>query len=389
MINIDKALEILSKEHFTLQEETISTKDSISRVLSNDIYSPIDLPEVNKSLVDGFAYNSKDKSIKFNVVEVISAGYFPVKSLNTGECSKIMTGAVLPQGANKIAKIEDVDFKDNIMTINNKSDQKNICYKGDYVKTAQKLLSKGTMIRYGEISSLYSIGQKNINVYCQPQIGLFTTGSELLQIDEPLKPGHIYDSNNIVLKELILTITPKINSYGIIKDDKDLIKRIIKKAHNENDLIISSGGTSKGDYDFISDILKELSFNILFEKVAIKPGKPIIFAEKKGKYFFGLPGSPISSYFDFQMFVKPFIYKMVGYEYKQEIYKGKLLQSLISKEKDRDDYLPVNFNGHQINMVNYAGSGHLNVLCNANAFIKIDKKVTKIEKDSIIDVYKF
>lgn len=388
MINLDKALELLSKQYFSLHDEFIKTQSSISRVLSLDIYSPVDLPGFNKSLMDGFAYNSNDDCVKFDVVEVIPAGHIPEKSLNKGECSKIMTGAIVPQGANKIAKIEDVDFKDNTMSIIKKSNHSNICNKGDYIKAGDKLLSRGTIISYGEISSLYSIGQKEVKVYCEPKVGLITTGTELLSLDEPLRPGHVYDSNNRILKELIQTITPNINSYGIIKDDRELILQMIKNIYDNNDLIITSGGVSKGDYDYIPGILKELSYNIIIEKVAVKPGKPLIFAEKNGKYFFGLPGNPISSYFDFQMFVKPFIYKMKGYDYKYDVYKGKLRQKIASKEKNRDEFIPVMFDGHYIDQVTYVGSGHLNVLCNSNAFIKIDKKVTHIEKDSLIDVYK-
>ena len=386
MINPDKAKEIILNSKVSLEHETINVINSLGRVISSDIYSSIDFPAFDKSSMDGYAYNSSGDLSSFRVVETIPAGYVPQKTLNTGECSKIMTGAMIPDGANKVVRVEFTEEKDGLVHITQEEQSNNIYYKGQDLKKRDKIFNSGTLIRIQEIAALSSIGLKEISVYKQPLIGLILTGSEIVNAGEELESGKIYNSNGPQLYNQITSIPAKCNYYGIINDDENAIRECIEKAFSECNLVIISGGVSMGDYDYVPKILKNISADLKFEKVAVKPGKPLVFGEKNGVFVFGLPGNPVSTFVSFEVFVKPLIYKMMGYNFIPHLCKGELIATIKRKDVERFEYIPIYFDGKYIHPVEYHGSAHINALCKANAFITLNKGVFELNKGTITDV---
>ena len=386
MINPDKALEIILNSKVSLEHETINVINSLGRVISSDIYSSIDFPAFDKSSMDGYAYNSSDNISSFKVVETIPAGYVPQKTLNAGECSKIMTGAMIPDGSNKVVRVEFIEEKDGLIHITQEEQSNNIYYKGQDLKKGDKIFNSGTLIRIQEIAALSSVGLKEISVCKQPVIGLILTGSEIVNAGEELESGKIYNSNGPQLYNQITSIPAKCNYYGIINDDENAIRECIEKAFSECNPVIISGGVSMGDYDYVPKILKNISVDLKFEKVAVKPGKPLVFGEKNGVFVFGLPGNPVSTFVSFEVFVKPLIYKMMGYNFNPHLCKGELIATIKRKDVERFEYIPIYFDGKYIHPVEYHGSAHINALCKANAFITLNKGVFELNKGTITDV---
>lgn len=386
MINPDKALEIILNSKVSLEYENINVINSSGRVINSDIYSSIDFPVFDKSSMDGYAYNSSGNLSSFKVVETIPAGHVPQKTLNKGECSKIMTGAMIPDGADKVVRVEFTEEKDGLIHITQEEQSNNIYYKGQDLKKRDKIFNSGTLIRIQEIAALSSIGSKEISVCKQPVIGLILTGSEIVNAGEELESGKIYNSNGPQLYNQITSIPAKCNYYGIINDDEKAIREYIEKAFSECNLIIISGGVSMGDYDYVPKILKNISVDLKFEKVAVKPGKPLVFGEKNGVFVFGLPGNPVSTFVSFEVFVKPLIYKMMGYNFIPHLCKGELIATIKRRDAERFEYIPIYFDGKYIHPVEYHGSAHINALCGANAFIMLNKGVFELNKGTITDV---
>jgi len=384
MIHPDKAFEIIQNVKVNIKTEIIPVTESLGRVLANDIFSTSDSPPFDKSAMDGFAYNSEDGGKKLKSIETIAAGQIPLKEIQSGECSKIMTGAMIPKGADKVVKIENCFIEKNII-IFKKEENDNIIKKGENLKIGDKVIKKG-IIRPQEIGVLSSLGLAEIEVAKQPLVGVITTGTELKNPGEKLEAGQIYNSNGFQITAQIRAMNCTAKYFGTVPDDMEKTFQIIKDAIDECDVLILSGGVSMGDFDFVPKMLERNGVNILLHKVAVKPGKPTLFGEKNGKFIFGLPGNPVSTFVIFEIFIKPFLYKIMGIEFAPNIQKGTLSQTIKRKNTERVELKPVIFKNGIINPVKYHGSSHLNILSQTNALIKMEQGISAIVEGSMIDV---
>jgi len=320
MIKINEALDIITNEIKCLETQTVNILSSLGKVLAEDIYSKDDLPPFNKSAMDGYAIKSKDTKhdvvTELEIKEMVRAGIYCEKELKSKEAFKIMTGAQVPEGADAVIQIEKTTMDgDKLILSDFVKKGCNIIKKGEEIKKGQIAMKKGKVIRPAEIGFLSSLGYSEIKVYKAPTIALLITGDELVDINEEIGKGKIRNSNEYSLTALINDSGANVLSLGIIPDNPKILKEKIESAFENADIVISSGGASVGDYDFVEDILREIGADIKFEKVAIKPGKPVVFATYKEKIFFGLPGNPLSIITAFEQFVKPAIYKMMGKEF--------------------------------------------------------------------------
>lgn len=320
MISIDNALNIVDENTKILGLEERDILSCLNKVLAEDIYSRDNLPPFDKSAMDGYAIKSEDTKnytaeniIKLDIKGSIKAGDYCEDELVSGQAFKIMTGAALPKGADAVIEIEKVKTEDNKLCISQIVNRYNNVIKfGDEIKSGDLALTKGTIIRPVEIGLLASLGYSSVKAYKSPVVALVITGDELVDIDSKLEKGKIRNSNEYSLKALIKNLNAEVLSLGIVSDDKDTLREKVKYALANADIVISSGGASVGDYDFVEDVLKELGADVKFNSVAIKPGKPVTFATLKEKLFFALPGNPLSLITTFQEFVKPAIEKMMG-----------------------------------------------------------------------------
>lgn len=386
MIPIEDAEKILNGIKVKPGMETVPLMESLNRVLAEDIISRIEMPPFDKSAMDGFALSSKDNSQKYKIIETIAAGDIPAREIKEGECAKIMTGAMLPQGADRVIKRENTVEKEGYMHILEDEDVTNICYKGEDVKIGDLVLTSGTVIRPQQVAIIASMGLSPVPVYRKPVVGILTTGSEIVEPGEELQRGQIYNSNAYSLSSQLHQIGADVEYGGIALDDKEGIREQITRLFEKNDMVIISGGVSMGDYDYVPGILEELGVRLYFQKVAVKPGKPTVFGIKGDKVFFGLPGNPVSTFVIFEIFVKPFLYRMMGHCYKPLFIKAVMKKDFKRKKTKRTAFIPVIYSDGFVEAVEYHGSAHIHALAQASGLLQIPAGVKEVLKGSTVDV---
>ncbi|MEW9124687.1 MAG: molybdopterin molybdotransferase MoeA, partial [Thermotaleaceae bacterium] len=288
MITIEEALKIILEETKMLGLESKDILSSLNYVIGEDIYSKDMLPFFDKSAMDGYAIRSEDSEnyTTLKVKGIIKAGDYCSEELKAGEALKIMTGAALPPGADAVIEIEKVKIDgDNIVLADFPSKWSNVIRKGEEISIGDLAIETGKVIRAPEIGFLASLGYNNVQVYRKPTIAILITGDELVDICEKFTAGKIRNSNEYSLNALIQNIGAKPLSLGIVPDDKSIIKEKMIYAFENADIVISSGGASVGDYDFIEAALSGIGADIKFTEISIKPGKPVTFATYNNKLF--------------------------------------------------------------------------------------------------------
>ncbi|MCA1760073.1 MAG: molybdopterin molybdotransferase MoeA, partial [Bacteroidales bacterium] len=285
--------------------EEISLKDAFGRVIQEDVLADSDMPPFHKSAMDGYACRFEDIQNELEVLETINAGKVPAFEIAPNTCSKIMTGAMIPKGADCVFKIEEAEKSglNRVRCINQKT-KLNICYQGEDYKTGEVLLTKGTIVNVSQMAVLAGAGYAKVKVAVFPKIALIATGSELVEPYETPTPGKIRNSNASQILTQLKKINIQADYSGIAGDDFSELTKIFSDAIEKYDYVIFTGGASNGDFDFIPEILKAHNFNIFWNTTGIKPGNPMTFAQKGSKFCFGLSGNPVSSMVQFEMIVK-------------------------------------------------------------------------------------
>ncbi|MEL4897906.1 molybdopterin molybdotransferase MoeA [Crocosphaera sp. Alani8] len=340
MISVQEAQTIILNLVDSLRETENLELDALTgRILAKSITSSLDFPYWNNSAMDGYGVRfedvnqgNTDQPITLKIVDEVPAGVQPKISLKSGETCRIFTGAVLPDGVDTIIIQENVQRqKDKIVV----SQSPKYCgefvrKKGDFYRSGDTLLSLGTKINEPEIAILATAQCFPVTVYRRPRVAILSTGNELITPTEKLQPGQIIDSNQYALKSFILKNGGIPISLGIVGDDRDLIKKKIIEGINNADFVLSTGGVSVGDYDYVDKILAELGGKIKINSVAIKPGKPLTVAKfDNGCVYFGLPGNPVSALVCCWRFVKLALDKLSGIE-------GDHKPKLITAKSDHD-----------------------------------------------------
>ncbi|MCM8778530.1 MAG: molybdopterin molybdotransferase MoeA [Candidatus Omnitrophica bacterium] len=397
MIKSEQALAIVLDSIRIKGTEKINVLSSLHRILAQDIYATCDVPAFAKSAVDGYALRSTDvknasekSPVILEVVDDVAAGYVSKKKLKEGQAIRIMTGAPIPQGADSVVMVEFTQrFKTQrgefVKVFKDTEYKENIRAKAEDVRKGEKVLAKGTLIRPQEMGMLASLGISSIRVAKKPKVGILTTGDELVRIDRPLTKGKIRDSNAYCLTGQVLSVGATPVSLGIAQDNPEEVRRKIIAAINKDiDLLLVSGGVSVGDYDLVKDVLAELGTKINFWKVAIRPGKPLVFGRIKGIPVFGLPGNPVSSMIVFDEFVRPTILKMLGAKelfrpvataiFKQSFKKKQGLKYFVRvKIENKNNQLYASLTGPQ-------GSGILKSMVLADAIMVIPEEVSELKR---------
>lgn len=387
MIEIKEALKTVLSQAKLLGMEKKGFSESLDYILAEDIYSDLDIPSFDRSAMDGFAINSKDPSKIFEIIEDIPAGIAPKKTIKFGQCARIMTGAMLPQGADRVVKVEDVWQETRYKIQVAKWDSKlNVSKKGEDVRAGEKVLGKGTKIRSQEIAMLATIGKMRITVFKLPKVAIISTGSELVESFQKPKLGQIRNSNGPMLLAQLKKNGINAKYLGIAKDNFGLTVKLIKKGLASSDILILSGGVSVGDYDFVKAALKKCGIKIQFNKIAIKPGKPTVFGTCGKKLVFGLPGNPVSVLITFELLVVPALDKIMGRKTKIIFQKNNLLQDFSRRDAQREQYVPIIVTEKKVKLVSFHGSGHMQALTIANGLMQIRKGIRKISKGTLVNV---
>jgi molybdopterin molybdotransferase len=387
MITFNKALEVINQNKFLLDTERVDLVESYNRVIREDVFSDINMPPFDKSAMDGYACRREDIHNELEVIEIIPAGYSPQKKIGKNQCSKIMTGAVMPQGADCIIIVEEVDIiSENKIRFKQQTTSDNLCRKGEDVVAGEKLIPSGSRITAKEIASLALCGKVNPLVSKKPKIGIITTGDEIVEPYLTPKHSQIRNTNAYQLLFQSRQFGCDIVYYGIAADTEQSISEMIFKS-KDNDLTIITGGVSMGDYDLVPSALLKCGFEILFDQVAIQPGKPTVFGRQQNKFVFGMPGNPVSSFICFELFVKEFLAIAMGLNEYVKVFKMQLAKEINRKRNNRLAWVPVKINSdNKVEPVEYHGSAHISSLSVADGITSIPIGINIIEKGSIVDV---
>ena len=319
MIQVHEALDtILSKIQFKGVEK-VPLDQALGRVLAEDVISRVNNPPLDNSAMDGYALIAEDiqsatpeNPVKLDVVEEIAAGYTAKGVLKPGQAMRIMTGAPIPSGANAVLMQEDTQKDSNAILCLDKADvDENIRMAGEDVKIGEEVIKKGTTLSPAHIGMMAVVGRSQIAVGQRPIVSILSTGDEILELDETPEGPQIFNSNGHMLAAQIKSAGGIPVYLGIAKDtEKDLMEKF--ESALKADVVVSSGGVSVGDYDLVKSSLQKMGQDMLFWKVAMKPGKPLAFGRIGDTPIFGLPGNPVSSFVSFEQFVRPSLRKTMG-----------------------------------------------------------------------------
>lgn len=396
MTPISEALKIIEKQIEKLPTEEVELADSIGRVIAEKVYADMDLPPFDRSQMDGFAVRTKDvKNVPVNlkiVGESVAGKGFDEK-IKPGETIRIMTGARLPKGANSVQKKELVNQSEDeqfaeILEATQKG--QHIVFKAAEIKKGSQVFSKGGIIKSRMIAVLASFGYAKVKVYRKPRVSIIATGSEIVPFSHQPKRDQIRDSNSISLKFFAEHCGALTSSLPLVNDDLETLKAAIAKACERSDLLILSGGVSVGDYDFTKPALRELGAEIYFEKVALRPGKPTVFAKLNDCFIFGLPGNPVSVAVTFMLFARKAILQMQGAKYCDLKDWFAILTKNMKGTKERDSYIPAKINlkkAAQISVepIKWGGSSDFVSFADADCLIFVPQNET-LEADSIVKI---
>ncbi|MFE4242898.1 molybdopterin molybdotransferase MoeA [Peribacillus butanolivorans] len=322
-ISLADAVEKVMKHKLEGQVELVALEKSHYRFLAQDIIATNDVPHFNRSPYDGFALRSEDTAegslnnpLEFEVIEELAAGMVSTLPVQQNQVARIMTGAQMPDECDAVIMFEltkefEKDGKKYISFKRSLNAGENVSFKGEDAKKGDILVKKGTMINPGIIGLLATFGYAEVPVAKKPVVGLFATGSELLDVSEPLQPGKIRNSNSHAISAQIQRAGGEVRFYGKLKDEFDLSYEAISSALEEVDLLITTGGVSVGDFDLLPDIYRKIGADVLFNKVAMRPGSVTTVAVFNNKFLFGLSGNPSASYVGFELFARPIIRTML------------------------------------------------------------------------------
>jgi len=321
MISVSEARALVRRSLLPLSTETVPTREAVGRVTAQKMSVRENSPGFDNSAMDGYAIRVADLKTLPAELEVefeIPTGTLNPPELSPGKAARIFTGAMVPPGADAVIMQEKVEKSDNVIKISEPVEKGNcIRIQGEDLKVGDPLLQEAEILTAVKASLLASQGIYETEVFRTPSIGFIVTGNELIHEGQELKPGMVRSSNGEIFSTVLSKAAGEMVDYGWVGDDpKELYAKVSLAEHH--DIFLISGGASVGKYDYTRRIIEELGFEIHFEKVAIRPGKPIIFATKGSSAIFGIPGNPVSAFVSNFLFVLDAAFALSGYERKQK-----------------------------------------------------------------------
>jgi molybdopterin molybdotransferase len=397
MLRVEEALDKILGRIEPLGFEKVSLLESLGRVVGEDIDARRNIPPLDNSGMDGYAVRtadiekaSRDHSVRLKVIEDLPAGFLSQKTLKEGQAIRIMTGAPIPMGADTVVPVEETGKDGSSVSIFKAFPLgENIRRGGEDVKQGDRVISRGDILRPSEIGMVASIGRSSLSVYQRPMVSILCTGEELVDVDEPLEGVKIVSSNSYTLAAQVRECGAIPVQLGIARDRKEEVKERLRQGLRA-DVLVSSAGISVGDYDFVKEALKDLGMEMVFWRVAMKPGKPMAFGTIRGKPVFGLPGNPVSSMVSFEQFVRPALLKMMGHRQIFRLCIEAMLNEDLDIEPGKRHYIRAVVSrkeDHYVVMTTGAqGSGILNSMVRANGLIVIPEDRKRVQAGEKVKV---
>lgn len=373
--------------------ETITIRESLGRVLSKDIISPCNVPNHHNSAMDGFAYKFEDANKPLKIIGTAFAGRPYASNIQSGECIKIMTGAVIPAGADTVVMQERTTTIDNILTIT-EIPQKgaNIRLAGEDLSLGQTVLAKGHLMRPADLGLIASLGQCEVEAYRKLKVAFFSTGDELVGVGQPLEEGQIYDSNRYTLYGMLTRLGVEVDDLGAIPDQIDLLESTLVDAASNHDVVITSGGVSVGEADHMKTLLAKHG-QVLFWKINMKPGRPLAYGKVNNAHYFGLPGNPVATMVAFYQFVRDALVVLMGSTIRPMPLLSIECSAPIKKAKGRTEFvrglLYIDGGIWKVKPTGNQSSGVLSSMSAANCFIVLEEAVSNYEVGTPVQVQMF
>jgi molybdopterin molybdotransferase len=382
-----------------VEQEWVAITHALNRVLAENIHSRMNIPPHDYSAMDGYAVQSSDLpttgSIELTVVGQSLAGRPYTQKVESGQCIRIFTGALIPSGTDTVIMQEDVEIKESLIRIQaGHRPRQHVRFTGEEMTVGQIILEAGKRLLPADIGVLATQGIAKVAVTRRLRVSFFSTGDELCSIDQIPKVGQVYDSNRYILHGMLTRLGGMtLDDQGIIKDDREVIKKVLLQAANHSDVIITSGGVSVGSADYVMEVLQQIG-KVYFWKMAIKPGKPLVFGKIRESAFFGLPGNPVSVMNTFYQVVQPALRKMMGQKPTTPFRVKVPCLTPLKKRPGRIEFqrgiLEITPQGHwTVRATVQQSSGALSSMSQANCFIVLPVECDNIEVGSEVWVEPF
>jgi molybdopterin molybdotransferase len=372
------------------ETETLPVLKSLGRVLAVEIISPSNVPNHDNSAMDGFAFRFDDATKPLKIIGTAFAGRPYMGKVKAGECVKIMTGAVIPQGADTVVMQERITQQGEFVTLSNMPKQgANVRLAGEDLATDQTVLAKGHMIKPADLGLVASLGIAEVSVYRQLKVAFFSTGDELVGVGKPLEEGQIYDSNRYTLFGMLSRLDVTLSDLGNVPDDPKLLETTLSEAAQNNDVVITSGGVSVGEADYMKALLAKHG-QVLFWKINMKPGRPLAYGKVGNAHYFGLPGNPVSAMVTFYQFVREALLVLQGATPKPLPMFMVECTEPIKKTTGRTEFqrgiLFADGGNWKVKPTGNQGSGVLSSMSVANCFIVLDETVGNCAAGELVNV---
>ena len=401
-LTVEQARDLLLDRVRRLEPEDVPILQALGRVLAVDRTSDIDVSPFDNSAMDGFAVRAEDlvgagedSPVDVRVIEHIAAGHAPERTVGRGEAARIMTGAPMPEGADSVVMVEysqvvEGDGGEGALVRLTREPQpgEHVRRRGEEVRAGQVVLEAGEVLGPAGIGLLASTGHSTVPVYRRPRVAVISTGSELVEVAEKPGPGKIRNSNSYSIAAQVIAAGGVPVRFPIVVDDMVPTREAFERAARETDFIVTSGGVSVGDFDFVKPVLEELG-ELTFCKVKMRPGNPQTMGSIAGVPFFGLPGNPTSTYVGFEIFVRPALRRMQGFSAIDRPMVRARLTHDVRKKQDRRYYLRARLEhgaeGLEVTLSGSQSSALLTAAHKGNCFMVLPEGEGAFEAGTIVD----
>lgn len=358
--------------------EKVTLMKSLGLVLAEDVVADMDMPPWDKAAMDGYAVRSADLGAPAELVVAgeVPAGKVAERKLEAGQAMKIMTGAPIPEGADAVVPVEKTTGAGAAVRVHEAVQAgANVCRKAEDIRAGQVLIKAGSVVRAQEIGIMASVGVHAPKVFRRPTVAILTTGDELVEVEKKPQGGQIRNSNAYSIAAQIAQIGVPYAYLGIVPDVREKLAERLDQAMKAADVVILTGGVSAGEYDLVEDVMKSKGIEIIFERVAIKPGRPMVFAKSPDKLLFGLPGNPVSTFVTFEVFLRPALGRMMGNRlFDRPVVEAELSMNF-GKPQPREQYVPARLtfvkDRYVVAPLDSHGSADLQAVTKANSLLVI------------------
>ena len=388
VIPVEIALEIVLAHASSLPSEKILLEDAVGRVLAEDVRADADFPPFDRSAMDGYAVRAADvvsAPVVLAVAGQVRAGQVADQPLRPGEAIQVMTGAPVPPDATAVQQVEKTRALEEgrmVEILETVAPGTHIARRGTEVRSGDVVLSRGHRVDPSAIAVLAAVGQEHVTVSRRPRVSILVTGDELVDVSEHPARGQIRNSNGYAVAAQARQAGALVLDLGIVPDDAERIAEAMERGL-DSDMLLLSGGVSEGVYDLVEGVMARLGVEVLFDKVAVKPGAPLVFGRRASTLVFGLPGNPVSAQVTFDLFVRPLLLRMQGARVlERPLVEAELLEG-VGNKSGRKAHLPalVRFEGGRLvaRPVRSMGSADLVAHARANALLVLEARRTRAE----------